>query len=212
MTTEEKARAYDEALEKARKHYNSKYHPSEGPSGVYLNNADLEEIFPVLKESEDERIRKELVAVLEDLILPDDQRRRFLAYLERQKEQPTNEQKSSDWSDKIRKELWEYFHKLQCDRDFSPSFPINIDDVIEWLENRDQKVHVKTIVRIPKFKIGDIIQRVPHEKWDRTKRVCFIDENGYGIDYSHLGDTVSGGYIGFSFEDNYELVKEDKTD
>ena len=37
-------------------------------------------------ESEDERIRKELVAVLEDLILPDDQRRRFLAYLEKQKE------------------------------------------------------------------------------------------------------------------------------
>lgn len=56
MTIEEKARAYDEALEKARKHYNSKYHPSEGPSGVYLNNADLEEIFPALKESEDERM------------------------------------------------------------------------------------------------------------------------------------------------------------
>jgi len=46
----------------------------------------LETLIPELAESEDERIRKELVAVLEDLILPDDQRRRFLAYLEKQKE------------------------------------------------------------------------------------------------------------------------------
>ncbi len=53
-----------------------------------LDDKDLEAIqctFPELTESEDERIRKELVAVLKDLILPDDQRRRFLDYLERQK-------------------------------------------------------------------------------------------------------------------------------
>lgn len=61
MTSEEKAKAYDEALERARKKYNSKYHPSEGPSGVYLNNADLEEIFPALKESKDERIMEALL-------------------------------------------------------------------------------------------------------------------------------------------------------
>lgn len=67
MTDKEKARAYDMALEKARKHYNSKYHPSEGPNGVYLNNVALEEMFPVLKESEDETIRESLIEFLTEI-------------------------------------------------------------------------------------------------------------------------------------------------
>lgn len=90
MTIEEKAKAYDEALEKAKKKYNSKYHPSEGPSGVYLNNADLEEIFPELKESEDERIRKNLIELLldtpaQDIISHHLELSKVLAYLEKQK-------------------------------------------------------------------------------------------------------------------------------
>ena len=93
MTTEEKARAYDKAFEKAKKKYNSKYHPSEGPSGVYLNNADLEDIFPELKESENERIgniiycivrdNKEVKRILEDNGVSVDN---ALAYLEKQKD------------------------------------------------------------------------------------------------------------------------------
>lgn len=96
MTTEEKARAYDMALKKARKKYNSKYHPSVGPSGVYLNNADLEEIFPELAESEDERIRKDLVNLIGWLKANpklcsqyyNDRYDKALAYLEKQKENP----------------------------------------------------------------------------------------------------------------------------
>lgn len=53
MTQEEKAKAYDEAIEKAKKQY------EETPNNVY--KAMLEQIFPELKESEDERIRKELL-------------------------------------------------------------------------------------------------------------------------------------------------------
>lgn len=56
MTTEEKAKAYDEALELARDYYKA---------NLKLNNADenllLEDIFPELKESEDERIRKSII-------------------------------------------------------------------------------------------------------------------------------------------------------
>ena len=53
MTIEEKAKAYDEALETARKIYNKDFTP-------YCKDA-LEDIFPELKESEDERIRKALI-------------------------------------------------------------------------------------------------------------------------------------------------------
>jgi len=53
MTQEEKAKAYDEALEKARQLC---LYPTTKP---FIN--DLQDLFPELKESEDERIRKELI-------------------------------------------------------------------------------------------------------------------------------------------------------
>ena len=69
---------YKEALERARL--------------LKLANPDDEAIqtfvkdsFPELKESEDERIRKELLAVINDLVLPDEQQARFNAWLEKQK-------------------------------------------------------------------------------------------------------------------------------
>ena len=54
MTTEEKAKAYDEAIGKAA----ALYKASEPMSGC---NIIIETLFPELKESEDERIRKELL-------------------------------------------------------------------------------------------------------------------------------------------------------
>ena len=58
MTQEEKARAYDKALEKI------KYVMGHGVQPV-LNKEDLQDIFPELKESEDERIRKNCIHFLE---------------------------------------------------------------------------------------------------------------------------------------------------
>lgn len=56
MTQEQKAKAYDEALEKARKLYN------DAKANEYTSDMeDYESIFPELAESEDERIRMALV-------------------------------------------------------------------------------------------------------------------------------------------------------
>ena len=52
MTTEEKAKAYDEALEMATKFYNA--NTNEGYRQIF------EDIFPELKESEDEKIKKDM--------------------------------------------------------------------------------------------------------------------------------------------------------
>ena len=76
-----------------------------------------------------------------------------------------------------------------------------------YLKKQKEQTPV-TIVRIPKFRVGDIIQRVPLEKWDRSKKITSIDEHGYNFNFSHLGDTLSGGAIGFAFEDEYELVEQ----
>ena len=50
MTEKEKAKAYDEAIERAKKLY---------------SNGIAEEIFPELKESEDERIKKAIIEFFE---------------------------------------------------------------------------------------------------------------------------------------------------
>ena len=60
MTQKEKANAYDEAIKRAKDALND---------GTISNNtiAYLQDVFPQLKESEDEKIRKNLLAFLEDI-------------------------------------------------------------------------------------------------------------------------------------------------
>ena len=79
LSIEEKAKAYEEALEKAK----ALKECSTNTEVVRY----MDELFPELKESEDERVRKELLAVINDLILPDDQQSRFVAWLEKQGKQ-----------------------------------------------------------------------------------------------------------------------------
>lgn len=65
MTQEEKAKAYDEALEIAKKNYVTAQDLCEGSQiGVECFKNTLESIFPELKENEDEKIRKELTEFL----------------------------------------------------------------------------------------------------------------------------------------------------
>lgn len=92
MTQEQKAKAYDEAIERAKTLYNS----------VFVNNDILEQIFPELAESEDsedERIRVVLCDIVRDVPYIETELRahgltveKTLAYLEKQKEQ-----KPAEW-------------------------------------------------------------------------------------------------------------------
>lgn len=83
MKQEEKARAYDEALAKAKEQYN--YPCMRSCMGI------LEEIFPELKESEDEKIRKELIRSFKSLntikVWNGIERTDIIAWLEKQAEQ-----------------------------------------------------------------------------------------------------------------------------
>ncbi len=89
MTQEEKARAYDEALEKAREELKQDLHES----GVWA----IKRIFPELAESEDERIRKGIIEIIKavsgpdcDVYLDEKKQEKYLAWLEKQKENPKN--------------------------------------------------------------------------------------------------------------------------
>ena len=84
MTTEQKAKAYDEALEKARKINSGEGIPAPPDWTI------CEVLFPELKESEDEKIRKEIIKIIrffygsslscKPLVSEDD----MLAWLEKQ--------------------------------------------------------------------------------------------------------------------------------
>ena len=90
MTQEEKAKAYDKALERAKKWCNA---PNIEKIPTFGNRI-IEEIFPELAESEDERIRKGLIALLKfgledgSAIAPgfNETKEQALAWLEKQKD------------------------------------------------------------------------------------------------------------------------------
>ena len=83
MTTEEKAKAYDEALEIAKKNYDTAQDLCNGSQiGVECFKNTLTNIFPELRESEDERIRGAIIDHLKDNNLTE-----WAAWLEKQGEQ-----------------------------------------------------------------------------------------------------------------------------
>ena len=78
---EEKAKAYDEATKRAKEWYN------DNQIGIGFK-ANLEKLFPELKESEDERVRKGLLYVIEHHpTLPTEEAEEYIAWLEKQSEQ-----------------------------------------------------------------------------------------------------------------------------
>lgn len=95
MTQEEKAKAYDEAIERAKEVYDA-YRFSMDTSN--FNPTDIEYIFPQLAESEDEKIRKWLYDYIERVGRTWGKQpfhyEQILAWLERQKEQ-----KPAEWSE-----------------------------------------------------------------------------------------------------------------
>ena len=89
MTQEEKAKAYDEALEQAKRWHKAFVMGHNYPATDIKVSYEI--MFPELKESEDERIRKELIAFLKyyhtgqgNCVVYDDD---WIAWLEKQGEQ-----------------------------------------------------------------------------------------------------------------------------
>ena len=87
MTTEEKARAYDEAIEKLRDFYRD----YDTVSHLIDVKEELANLIPELRESEDERIRKELIEFVTIVADSKSNKMEWIAWLEKQ-----GEQKSAD--------------------------------------------------------------------------------------------------------------------
>ena len=134
MTTEEKARAYDEALERAKKEW------SDNLDGAYTNYRErLEFIFPELKENEDERIRKSLITFLqrfpyENLNCGDLSSSEAIAWLEKQKPVEFCEE-----DERVRSAISIYLDWLDGRKDCSPRGEYSIRDMVVWLEKQGEQ-------------------------------------------------------------------------
>ena len=96
LSIEEKARRYDEALRKARIYYDD-YKTRDN----ILYVEDMEDMFPELKESEDERTRKEIVRFIQMKVKGKIVRNKWIAWLEKQGEQEEHQVYETEDGDTI---------------------------------------------------------------------------------------------------------------
>ena len=121
LSIEEKAKAYDEALEKARQLC---AYPTTKP---FIS--DLQDIFPELKESEDEKVRKAILELVRQSseILEKKNQEQMLAWLEKK-----GEQKPAEWSEDDEKMLQNI---LECLRNGWKKLPTDILKYESWLKS-----------------------------------------------------------------------------
>lgn len=166
MTQEEKAKAYDEALKIAQCWLNA---PQIIEDCGYTVEDAIQSIFPVLKESEDERIRKEIISAIlsgrvydTDLIgaghifqLDKEVADKWIAYLEKQKEQKP----------------------ILSDRD-STDFEIEVHEIIAQARNDSRLNDADVLKQFEKeaafalmLKANKLIWQKPAEVDESTKRL-----------------------------------------
>lgn len=147
MTQEEKAKAYDEALEKARKRV--AIEPQDHTDAI------LKDIFPQLRESEDERVRKALIQYLKDYpcYLPNGlySRDDFFVYLEKQKEQ-----KPAEWSEEDEDMLNSCISSIEEAKENRYAYretdgDTSYDHEISWLKSLRPQPHTVSVKDATKF-------------------------------------------------------------
>ena len=123
MTTEEKAKAYDEALEIAK--------------GIHSFSSDIaeikrmEQIFPELAESEDERTRKDIIHFVQSRLAGFPECERFVAWLEKQGKQKPKWKQSDD----IRfSQLYDFLVNK------TPRLQVDCNEYAAWLNSLKQRM------------------------------------------------------------------------
>ena len=140
MTEKEKAKAYDEAIERAKKLY---------------SNGIAEEIFPELKESEDEKIRKEIISILRNTYWTSNRNRfnELVAWFEKQGDKDKLIQELGEYKVKYTQEILEKHITSMSNKDderlrkntisflkeFAELGYENAVECIDWLEKQDEQ-------------------------------------------------------------------------
>ena len=201
---EEKAKAYDEALERAKQIRNG--NPSSGTAIVVC-----EEIFPELAESEDERIRKYLIEELKaaksvgelKFAIPQPTREECISYLERQKEQKPIEFKNDELVEIIKGEF-EGFRTLLKKKGIDYEPQRSYWEGFARLFDSSAREYVKEQKRCKDSGTdGDIMQYIEEGEKRGIKEVISFPEK-YGLQKKQKPTSFNEPYN----PDEYEVVME----
>lgn len=168
LTIEQKAKAYDKALEKARLVLQEKGNEPDGAS-------ILSELFPELIESEDEKIRKELVSIVDGYFSDktSQQRKAYIAWLERQGEHVAF-RKGIQVGDKVTRN--------------EDGILVNLSQLKRIAKPNEMKLGKKPVDKVkPKFKVGDWIML------DRPVLITKVEDMPYN---THQYWTSDGTWFG----------------
>lgn len=140
MTEKEKAKAYDEAIGRPKKLY---------------SNGIAEEIFPELKENEDEEIRKEIISILRNTYWTSNKNRfnELVAWLEKQRDKDKLIQDLGEYKVKYTQEVLEKYVNSMSNKDderlrktaiaflkdFAEQGYENAVECIDWFEKQGEK-------------------------------------------------------------------------
>ena len=200
MTEKEKAEAYDKALERARAINNGKDVDVE--SGTTI----CEYIFPELKESEDEKIRKEIISILRNTYWTSNRNRfnELVAWLEKQGDKDKLIQELGEYKVKYTQEVLEKHINSMNNKDnerlrkttiaflkdFAEKGYENAVECIDWLEKQGETTPIlsnssnigkneqKSADKIePKFKIGDWVINKFGDSW----HIDSFDKKNYQV-------------------------------
>ena len=198
---------YNEALERAKKWY---YAPNADKIPTYANRV-IEEIFPELAESEDEKIRKWLIAQLKikigDNATLNNMIYKAIAWLERQKATDKEIVFRPLAGTDIIAAANQAIEKIEIGKEVILAFNgayihVNGKTVAEicneyfaWTERQGESKPTDKVE--PKFKVGDIIINI-HYRWDGKHRIREITDGKYIFD--------NGSYIDIKEQNSWELA------
>ena len=167
MTQKEKAEAYDKALERARAINNGKDVDVE--SGTTI----CEYIFPELKESEDDKIRKEIISILRNTYWTSNKNRfnELVAWLEKQRDKDKLIQELGEYKVKYTQEVLEKYVNSMSNKDderlrktaiaflkdFAEQGYENAVECIDWLEKQCEQTPSQTNERAWLYLVSDVL-------------------------------------------------------
>lgn len=166
-TIEEKAKAYDEAFERF-KSFKEKYYTEDTNLGDVIFDKtgemqkDFEQIFPELRESEDEKIRKEIIKFIQDFCNPcDPDCDKWIAYLEKKEQKPVERATMRDFNyhegesdEKAWSRLFAILNYAEATSDDTPEEEIQA--LTNWIEGKQKPAWSEEEERILKGVIGKI--------------------------------------------------------
>jgi len=186
LTTAEKAKAYDEAIERAKKWRNA---PNADKIPTYANRV-IDEIFPEIVESENERIKSEIIEYIKTGTYHKD----WLDWLERQGE-PLNESVYDTEDKEMYQAIAIGLTDMLDEYGWSDFGGIPINNILNWLERQgEEPIGIRS--RHTTGKLAEIIKDI--ESADKIEALRTEYEKG-------RADAIAEMQVAWSEEDKAML-------